>query len=64
MATAAPSFKLYDTRAEAIRATRARNAQAHRTRGFWVAVTAEGGGFTVRWVRPRSGRRCPAAPLT
>jgi len=51
MATAAHSVKLYDTRAKAIRATNARNARSpHRTRGFWVAVTAEGGGFTVRWV--------------
>jgi hypothetical protein len=55
MATAAhssgSSAKLYNTLAEAIRATSARNARSpHRTRGFWVAVTAEGGGFTVRWV--------------
>jgi len=59
MATAAHSSKLYDTLAQARRATNARNARSpRRTRGFWVAVTAEGGGFTVRWVgRPRSRPR-------
>jgi hypothetical protein len=54
MATAAH----YDTRAEAIRAINARNVRAHRTRGFWVVVNAQDGGFTVRWVdKSRSRRR-------
>jgi len=59
MATAAPSSKLYDTLAEAVSATNARNARSlHRTRSRWVAVAADNGGFTVRWVgRPRSRPR-------
>jgi hypothetical protein len=58
MAAAAHSVKLYDTRAKATRAVKARNARAHRARGMWVAVAAEGGGFTVRWVgKARTGSR-------
>jgi hypothetical protein len=62
-------LKLYDTRAEAIRVTTARNARSlHRTRGFWVAVPAgephNRPGYTVRWVsKPRSRRRLPTQPL-
>ena len=53
-------MKLWDTLAEAKSATNARNAQSpHRTRGFWVAIPAEGGGFTVRWVALRR----PPPPL-
>jgi hypothetical protein len=56
-------LKLYDTLAEAISATNARNARSsHRTHGFWVAITADNGGFTIRWVdkaRTRSRLRSP-----
>ena len=66
MTTAAPSSKLYDTLAEAVSATNARNARSlHRTRRRWVAVAAEGGGFTVRWLdRPGSRPRFPAQSVT
>jgi hypothetical protein len=64
MAAAAHSLKLYDTLAEATRATNARNARSpHRMRGFWVAA-AVNDGFTVRWVgkaRTRSRHRFAAA---
>ena len=66
MTTAAPSSKLYDTLAEAVSATNARNARSlHRTRRRWVAVAAEGGGFTLRWLdRPGSRPRFPAQSVT